>query len=188
MLAKKQKENKMLTNEQLEAIKSDEIASISDDVVLGIGAVGAAQSMTDLSYSGIDTITISSLDSLTTTPITTITLPSTTSGTSYTTSTGSWTSSPCYTINTGSTCYGTLNVSPPRVNFDGNGIQLDKEADIKLGDISLKEFLKKMEERLSILVPDPKKLEKFQALQKAYEHYKTLESLCFNEPEEEEQK
>ena len=169
----------MLTDDQLKAISSEEIESISEDVVLDLGAVGAAQSTYDLSYSGTDTITISSLDSLTTAPITTITLPST-SGISYT---NTWSGS-CYNMNTGSTCYGTLNISPPRVNFDGNGIQLDKEADIKLGDVSLKEFLKRMEDRLSILVPDPKKLEKFAALKKAYEHYKTLESLCFDEPEE----
>jgi hypothetical protein len=42
-----------------------------------------------------------------------------------------------------------------------------------------------MEQRLAILVPDPAKLEKFEALKKAYEHYKTMESLCFDEPEEE---
>jgi hypothetical protein len=57
--------------------------------------------------------------------------------------------------------------------------------DIKIGDRSLKEFMIKMEERLAILVPDPNKLEKFQALKKAYEHYKTLESLCIEEPKEE---
>jgi hypothetical protein len=32
--------------------------------------------------------------------------------------------------------------------------------------------------RLSILVPDPEKLAHFEALKKAYEHYKTLEALC----------
>jgi hypothetical protein len=57
--------------------------------------------------------------------------------------------------------------------------------DITLGGKSLKDFMAKMEERLAILVPDPKKLEKFEALKKAYEHYKTMESLCFDEPEEE---
>jgi hypothetical protein len=31
-------------------------------------------------------------------------------------------------------------------------------------------------------------LEKFEALKKAYEHYKTMESLCFDEPEEDENK
>ena len=57
--------------------------------------------------------------------------------------------------------------------------------DIKIDGHSLKEFMKKMEQRLAILVPDPKKLEKFEALKKAYEHYKTMESLCFDEPIEE---
>jgi hypothetical protein len=57
--------------------------------------------------------------------------------------------------------------------------------DIKIDGKSLKEFMKKMEQRLSILVPDPAKLERFEALKKAYEHYKTMESLCFDEPVEE---
>ena len=35
----------------------------------------------------------------------------------------------------------------------------------------------KINERLAILVPDPAKLEKYAALKKAYEHYKTLEEL-----------
>jgi hypothetical protein len=35
-----------------------------------------------------------------------------------------------------------------------------------------------LEKRLAILQPDPEKLEHFDALQKAYEHYKTLEALC----------
>jgi hypothetical protein len=49
---------------------------------------------------------------------------------------------------------------------------------------SLGDMLSKIEKRLSILTPDPKKLEHFEALQKAYEHYKTLEALC-ELPEEE---
>jgi hypothetical protein len=32
-------------------------------------------------------------------------------------------------------------------------------------------------ERLTILVPDPKKIEKYDALRQAYEHYKLLEAL-----------
>jgi hypothetical protein len=44
----------------------------------------------------------------------------------------------------------------------------------------------KMEERLAILVPDPAKLEKFEALKKAYEHYKLMEKLCQELPQEEE--
>jgi hypothetical protein len=38
--------------------------------------------------------------------------------------------------------------------------------------------LKSIQERLAILVPDPKRLEKYEALKQAYEHYKTLEALC----------
>ena len=64
---------------------------------------------------------------------------------------------------------------------------MEAGTDIKLGGKSLKEFMNKMEERLAILVPDPKKLEKFEALKKAYEHYKTMEALCFDEPKEDEE-
>jgi hypothetical protein len=48
---------------------------------------------------------------------------------------------------------------------------------------SIENRLDKIEKRLSILVPDPEKIEKFEALKKAYEHYKTLESLCELEEE-----
>jgi hypothetical protein len=54
-------------------------------------------------------------------------------------------------------------------NFDG---------DIKWKGRSLGDMLETIENRLSMLVPDPKKLENFEALKKAYEHYKTLEALC----------
>ena len=43
---------------------------------------------------------------------------------------------------------------------------------------AMRKRLEAIENRLNILVPDPKKLEKFEALQKAYEHYKHLEKLC----------
>jgi hypothetical protein len=39
-------------------------------------------------------------------------------------------------------------------------------------------MLATIEKRLAILTPDPAKLEHFEALQKAYDHYKTLEALC----------
>jgi len=75
--------------------------------------------------------------------------------------------------------------NPPTVNISNTGIDMAAGTDIKVDGQSLKEFMKKMEQRLAILVPDPKKLEKFEALKKAYEHYKTMESLCFDEPIEE---
>ena len=45
----------------------------------------------------------------------------------------------------------------------------------------LAQSLEKIQQRLSILVPDPKLLEKYDALRQAYEHYKTLEALCLDE-------
>lgn len=60
------------------------------------------------------------------------------------------------------------------------------EGDVKIKGISIVETLSKIEKRLSILRPDPEKLEHFEALRKAYEHYKTLEALCEIPPPEEE--
>jgi hypothetical protein len=45
----------------------------------------------------------------------------------------------------------------------------------------MRERLEAIEARINILVPDPAKLEKYEALQKAYEHYKTMERLCVEE-------
>ena len=70
------------------------------------------------------------------------------------------------------------------VSIGNDGVEIKDGGDLKIGNKSLKEFMEKMEQRLAILQPDPAKLEKFEALKKAYEHYKTLESLCFDEPEE----
>lgn len=52
------------------------------------------------------------------------------------------------------------------------------EGDIKIKGISIIDTIQKIQDRLAILVPDPAKLEQFEALKKAYEHYKLLESLC----------
>jgi hypothetical protein len=42
-------------------------------------------------------------------------------------------------------------------------------------------MIDEIERRLAILVPDPAKLEKYEALREAYDHYKLLEALL-NEP------
>lgn len=52
------------------------------------------------------------------------------------------------------------------------------EDDIHIKGVSLMSLLKTIEDRLAILQPNPEKLEKFEALKKAYEHYKLLEKLC----------
>jgi hypothetical protein len=54
----------------------------------------------------------------------------------------------------------------------------DFEGDVKIKGKSLNEFMETLEKRLAILQPDPAKLEKFEALKKAYNHYKMLEALC----------
>jgi hypothetical protein len=52
--------------------------------------------------------------------------------------------------------------------------------DLILSGVSTKHILSKIQERLAILVPDPDKLAKYEALRRAYEDYKILEQLCFN--------
>ena len=78
--------------------------------------------------------------------------------------------------------WNTLNPAN-KVNIHSGGIELDADADITIGGRSMKKLLEGIEQRLAILVPDPNKLERYEALRQAYEHYKTLEALCVDEPE-----
>ena len=151
----------------------DIIAQDFGTLDLGYGAVPPDYG--NISYSGgIDTIT---LDSSSMYSSNTITLPSS----SYTIGpTGS--SGQFYTTGTGGHNWN----NPPTVNITGTGIDMAAGTDISIDGKSLKTFMNKMEERLAILIPDPSKLEKFEALKKAYEHYKLMESLCQEQPKEEE--
>jgi hypothetical protein len=63
----------------------------------------------------------------------------------------------------------------PSVQIKGDA---EFEGKVMINKRDLGEFMETMSKRLAILVPDPKKLEHFKALQKAYDHYKTLEALC----------
>lgn len=141
-----------------------------DDITIDLGDYGAAQSYNITGASGNDTIV---LDPNWSTMAGSITIPTLTTGSgsamSYTTSYSGWAN------------------NSAQVSITGDGIEMAPGTDIKVDGKSLKEFMSKMEQRLSILVPDPVKLEKFEALKKAYEHYKTMESLCFDEPKEEDQ-
>ena len=80
---------------------------------------------------------------------------------------GSWGASP-YMYTTNSTTTPGLHVTSD-AEFEG---------DIKWKGRSLGKMLEDIEKRLAILVPDPAKLEKFEALKKAYEHYTLMEKLC----------
>jgi len=73
------------------------------------------------------------------------------------------------------------------VNWPGNvnptpGLKVNGDAEfegkVMINGRNISEFMETISKRLAILVPDPAKLEHFEALKKAYEHYKTLEALC----------
>lgn len=195
MPAKKPRRNKVLTEEQkkiLDDLQSSEITTID---LSGYGA--ACETLSFDSLTTADTITLSgsTLSTIDTSSISTITLPSV----SYTGSGGvnygntTISGSNCYptwtTTGTGTYSYNTgIGISPSTVHINTDGIEIKEGGDIKVDGKSLKDFMTKMEQRLAILVPDPAKLEKFEALKKAYEHYKTMESLCFDEPKDEENK
>ena len=162
-----------MSKKDLNSPETGIVAQEIETLDLGYGAV--PPDYTSISYSGgIDTIT---LDSSTMYSSNTITLPSS----SYAIG-AAGTSGQFYT-STGTGGYNWNN--PPTVNITGGGIDMADGTDITVGGKSLKEFMTKMEERLAILVPDPAKLEQFQALKKAYEHYKLMESLCQEQPKEE---
>lgn len=78
-----------------------------------------------------------------------------------------------YTFSTGPSVFSNSGSHTFEVKGDANF-----EGDIKWKGKSLDQLVKGIEDRLAILIPDPEKLEHFEALKKAYEHYKTLEALC----------
>jgi hypothetical protein len=151
---------------------------------LSYGAVPLNYNNMNYSYSGgVDTITIDSSNMYSGN---TITLPSATiTNGGYTIgSTGS--SGQFYTTGINGNNWNTITTTTPSVNISSDGIDMAAGTDIKVNGKSLKDFMNKMEERLAILVPNPAKLEQFEALKKAYEHYKLMESLCQESPKEEE--
>jgi hypothetical protein len=147
-------------------------------MVIDLGGYGAQGSTT---ISTIDTITITGAGAGYS--LGTLTSPTYSSGMTV----GGITTSNSWNGTSGGSYYTIAGAGGPtskNVNIDTNGIDLTAGADVKIDGKSLKDFMTKMEQRLAILVPDPEKLAKFEALKKAYEHYKTMESLCFDEPEE----
>jgi hypothetical protein len=84
---------------------------------------------------------------------------------------GTWSTNP-YVFSTSNTVG---NISSTGLHVSTDAIF---EGDIKWKGRSLGDMLTTIEKRLAILTPDPAKLEHFEALRKAYQHYKTLEALC----------
>jgi polygalacturonase len=63
----------------------------------------------------------------------------------------------------------------PTIKVSGDA---EFEGKVMINGRNISEFLETISKRLAILVPDPEKLEHFEALKKAYDHYKLLEALC----------
>jgi hypothetical protein len=86
-----------------------------------------------------------------------------------------WTTSP-YTIGTASLSnWSTIGTTQPTIKVSGDA---EFEGKVMINGRNISEFLETISKRLAILVPDPEKLEHFEALKKAYDHYKLLEALC----------
>lgn len=72
-----------------------------------------------------------------------------------------------------------IGAQSPWANTNMQGkLTLDGEnPDIMIGGKSMVSWMQKVEQRLSILEPKPQLLAKYEALQQAFDHYKTLEAL-----------
>ena len=93
--------------------------------------------------------------------------------------TGQLTGTGGYTLNTSATngTWASLvaGTSTPSIQVKGDA---EFEGNVTINGQNLAETLQRIQHRLAILVPNPKLLDKYEALQQAYEHYKTLEALC----------
>lgn len=71
------------------------------------------------------------------------------------------------------------------VNVSNNGLASSSSISLDLGTNptikSLLDSISRIESRLLILKPDPEKIKKYEALQKAYNHYCMLEALLQDE-------
>jgi hypothetical protein len=111
-----------------------------------------------------------------------------------------------YTISNTASTYGTVSITAPSTLYTtGVGVggysglwpnsnpvltanqstlQVSGDAEfsgrVTIDGQDLAKTLESIQNRLAILVPDPKLLDKYEALKQAYEHYKLLEALCID--------
>jgi hypothetical protein len=129
---------------------SDDLITISlpSDTTLDLGGYRAAQSTYNIG--SIDTITLDSSSYITT-------------------GTGgalNWSAN-----------YGDYNIynTGPGVNISNDGITMKPEADLKIGDRSLKDFMDRVEDRLAILHPNEALEDKWEELKNLRRQYEALE-------------
>ena len=72
-----------------------------------------------------------------------------------------------------------VNSTAAKVSASGQLTLEGFEPDIMIGGKSMVTWMQKVEQRLSILEPKPQLLAKYEALQQAFDHYKTLENLLY---------
>jgi hypothetical protein len=144
-------------------IAIQETGPLLDDIITvdlsgDIGAVGSTMSSTAYQY---PTYSIGTTSGFNGTSGSYLTSNGGTGGTSWTNNTSPWTIS--------------STSSSPGLKVNGDA---EFEGKVMINGRNISEFMETISKRLSILVPDPAKLAHFEALKKAYEHYKTLEALC----------
>jgi len=66
----------------------------------------------------------------------------------------------------------------PSVYINSDGISMEPETDIKIGDISLKQFMEDINRRLGLMVPNPKLEKDFEQLKELRDRYEALEKEC----------
>lgn len=69
------------------------------------------------------------------------------------------------------------------MSLTGTIEMIGESSDIKINTKSMKKWMESVEKRLLILEPKPELLAKHEALRNAYEHYKTLEAILYDEKE-----
>lgn len=77
----------------------------------------------------------------------------------------------------------TTGYSNPNASITAKGkLKIEGEnADIEINGEKLSDWMKNVNQRLAILQPKPHLKEKYEALQQAYDHYKTLEALLHDD-------
>ena len=109
------------------------------------------------------------------TPIEPLNYTVTSGGTTHTSATGINVSSPVWTTNTTA---GQYSFTGQNIQPGGKVVIQGKDADLVIGDKSLKTWMEKVEERLNILTPNPEMEKEWNDLRKLGERYRKLEKKC----------